>query len=74
MDVAFSGLAKPMIGTFNEADAFHQDASELLRSVADEPLGRAQSRWQRSRSVRPAQVGLTGPSSRWLNLTCARLP
>jgi len=39
MDVAFSGLAKPMIGTFDEADAFHQDASELLRSVADEPLG-----------------------------------
>jgi predicted nucleic acid-binding protein len=31
--------ASVLIAHFDEADAFHQDASELLRSVADEPLG-----------------------------------
>jgi predicted nucleic acid-binding protein len=28
-----------LIAHFDESDAFHQDAGELLQSVADEPLG-----------------------------------
>jgi predicted nucleic acid-binding protein len=31
--------ASVLIAHFDEADAFHEDAGELLRSVADEPLG-----------------------------------